>query len=448
MAIDRNAALVLIADDNRSNLELLCDVLVTEGLDVAFASNGHGVLEIVRHKKPDLILLDRLMPDLDGFETCRRIKDDPLTKDIPVIFTTSLSGTKDILRGFDVGAVDYLSRPFEHAELIARVRTQISLRKITQALQDKTTELESEIRERAAAQRALVDAVCQLERRTEELHEAQARMIKLEKQSTEIQMAGGFAHEMRNALASAKLRLAVVYSRDGDQESSACHDTRELLKELLVLSQANMPAELLAPFRRLISGINSNEKKILSAFSSISAQIERALEVTGRILEYSRHGFERASTAPFDLNEVIDKVVRSVEQSLAEGRVSLTVDSAPGCVLQGNENHFYSILSNLVLNARNALVEVAASRERLIKITLRQAQKSVLIEVEDSGVGIPAENLPRIFEPFFSTNPVSGTGLGLSMVKRLVFLYGGTIDVRSEVDRGTTFSVLFPRAPS
>ncbi|HEU4404190.1 MAG TPA: response regulator [Polyangiaceae bacterium] len=148
-------ALVLIVDDNPLNLEVLFTALEAEGLDVAVARDGETALKHVGYELPDLILLDALMPGLDGFETCRRLKADPKTRDVPVMFMTSLVDTRSRLEGFGAGAVDYVTKPFERAELVARVRTQISLRLATLELEQKNA---------------------RLERRTEELLEANERI--------------------------------------------------------------------------------------------------------------------------------------------------------------------------------------------------------------------------------------------------------------------------------
>jgi len=139
-----NVQLVLLADDNPVNLGVLCNALSGEQLELAVATNGQMVLEMARAEPPDLILLDVQMPVLDGFEACRRLKEDPKTRDIPVIFMTSLNELDSRIRGFSLGAVDYISKPFEEAELLARVRTQLALRSMTRALQEQNLKLEKQ----------------------------------------------------------------------------------------------------------------------------------------------------------------------------------------------------------------------------------------------------------------------------------------------------------------
>ncbi|WP_434047681.1 MULTISPECIES: response regulator [Sorangium] len=181
-------ALVLIADDNPLNIQVLCGALAGEGLNLAMAGDGEEVLEVVGREEPDLILLDALMPGLDGFETCKRLKANPATRDIPVVFMTSLAEERFRIQGFSVGAVDYVIKPFERGELLARVRTQLSLRRATRALKAQNQRLSDEIREREDAERAL-------ERRTAELYEANAQLARELAQREQAEAARAALHE-------------------------------------------------------------------------------------------------------------------------------------------------------------------------------------------------------------------------------------------------------------
>ena len=119
--------IILAVDDTPEHLELLRKVLDGDGYEACLAADGHQALERVELEPPDLILLDVLMPGLDGMEVCRRLKAEPATRDIPVIFLTCKSDSHDILAGFEVGAVDYVAKPFRIPELLARVRVHVEL---------------------------------------------------------------------------------------------------------------------------------------------------------------------------------------------------------------------------------------------------------------------------------------------------------------------------------
>jgi CheY-like chemotaxis protein len=123
-------SLVLIVDDEPKNLQVVGSLLRDKGYDVVFATNGPEALDALRLTPPDLVLLDVMMPDMDGYEVCRRIKQNPLTRKIPVIFLTAKSETEDIVRGFREGGVDYVTKPFRAEELLARVHTHVQLFKL------------------------------------------------------------------------------------------------------------------------------------------------------------------------------------------------------------------------------------------------------------------------------------------------------------------------------
>ncbi len=126
---------ILIVDDTPRNIQLLGTILKNEGYQINIAQNGVQALNVVARMPPDLILLDVMMPELDGFETCKRLKEAPETEDIPVIFLTAKVDTDDIVHGFELGAVDYVTKPFNAAELLSRVSTHLELRAARQRLQ-------------------------------------------------------------------------------------------------------------------------------------------------------------------------------------------------------------------------------------------------------------------------------------------------------------------------
>lgn len=146
---------ILIVDDTLTNLEVLFGCLTDAGFRILVAEDGISAIENAQYALPDLILLDILMPGIDGFETCSRLKADEATADIPVIFMTALTETVDKVKGFSLGAVDYITKPFQQEEVLARVQTHVSLRHLTRQLREQNTRLEREIQERQRKEEAL-----------------------------------------------------------------------------------------------------------------------------------------------------------------------------------------------------------------------------------------------------------------------------------------------------
>ncbi|MFN4775645.1 MAG: response regulator, partial [Pseudanabaena sp.] len=146
---------VLVVDDNPTNLSVLVNLLRDVGLRVLVATDGESAIEQTEYVKPDLILLDVMMPGIDGFETCQRLKSDAETVKIPIIFMTALSETVDKVRGLSLGAVDYVTKPFEHEEVLVRIRTHLTIAKQRQTIESQNLDLQAEISDRKRAEESL-----------------------------------------------------------------------------------------------------------------------------------------------------------------------------------------------------------------------------------------------------------------------------------------------------
>jgi len=137
-----NKGLILLVDDQPDNINVLIEHLDQQHFDISVALNGKEALELADTLQPDVILLDVMMPDPDGFETCRRLKQSPLSSQIPVLFMSALDETINKVKGFQVGGVDYITKPFQCEEVFARVQAHVTIRKQQQALSAKNTALE------------------------------------------------------------------------------------------------------------------------------------------------------------------------------------------------------------------------------------------------------------------------------------------------------------------
>jgi putative two-component system response regulator len=158
---DVSKASILVIDDTPANIQVVMDLLRVEGFRVLIAEDGEDGIESARAGSPDLILLDAMMPGIDGFETCRRLKADPRTRDIPVIFLTALAQTDQKLAGFDVGGADYVTKPLQHKELLARIRTQLENYAARKILRDHNATLELEVAQRTQELSAMQDVIIQ-----------------------------------------------------------------------------------------------------------------------------------------------------------------------------------------------------------------------------------------------------------------------------------------------
>lgn len=223
--LDFRTYTILIVDDNPANLGLLFNYLDSYGFELMVAQDGESGLEKAEYNQPDIILLDALMPGLDGFEVCRRLKNSALTRDIPVIFMTALTGPEDIVKGFAVGAVDYVTKPIRQEELLARVATHLRLRDLTRQLQLANQNLQQEVIERGQAEVALAkyrDHLEELvEQRTVELRRA---VEQLEQEIMERRQAEREVRQKSEQLRALTTRLAEIEEIERRRLARELHD--------------------------------------------------------------------------------------------------------------------------------------------------------------------------------------------------------------------------------
>jgi histidine kinase len=281
--------------------------------------------------------------------------------------------------------------------------------------------------------------------RTRALEKAQARLVQLERDTTEAQMAGGFAHEMRNALSGARLMLAKVYRKRGaGADWSQCAENSEGMKELFLRLRQDLPDDSLRDVSRVLKRINDGEAQLDMVLRGVDQSLERGLGITSLLLEYAQIGRARPGSGTVHIGPLVNLVLEDLGDEMSAQGIAVEVDIPEACIFSGDERHYHSILKNLVLNARDALLEREGSAARRIRLHVVEEPTRKVLTVSDTGAGIPVEVRARIFEPFFSTKPRTGTGLGLGMVKKLAALYGGQIEFDSELGHGTTFRIILP----
>jgi len=166
---------ILLVDDNADNLDLLSKILSKNGYEVGATTSGLFAIQSIVQEKPDLILLDIRMPGINGYEICRRIRKDPSCLEIPIIFISALSETTDKIRAFEVGGVDYITKPFQTEEVLARVKTHTSLLRMRKHLEQHVLELEEKNRQLEKLNKLFVD-------REFRINELKEKIKKLEKQ--------------------------------------------------------------------------------------------------------------------------------------------------------------------------------------------------------------------------------------------------------------------------
>jgi signal transduction histidine kinase len=291
-----------------------------------------------------------------------------------------------------------------------------------------------------------------IEKRTKELHDIQAKLLETQKRILENRITGGFAHEMRNALTGAQLEMKAVldYREQGKAATEVIKEAATtLLKKIKDLQSVyQIPKDQIA--QTLIPSIKEIAQVIeflAGTHQDVYHDLERGLSITSQIRDYVKMAELKPGNEPVDVAALLKSYETKYAKDFGEQTIHYSVTGQDSLILRGDETHFNSIFSNLILNARDALLETE-KEDKEIRISLESLEKDsrpfVQIKVQDNGTGIPENHLQEIFEPFFSTKPSSGTGLGLGIVKRLVQLYGGRIEVESKPGEGSLFIVTLP----
>jgi signal transduction histidine kinase/HPt (histidine-containing phosphotransfer) domain-containing protein len=372
---------ILVIDDVIENVAVLGAAL-SQVADVQFATSGQEGLELARRTAPDLILLDVMMPDMDGFEVCERLQQDEATRVIPVIFVTARTDAASESRGLALGAVDFIHKPLRPDLVQARVRLHLELAHRTRDLQ--------------AANQVLEDQVA---RRTQDLMDALQRAEGTARSKTDF--LARMSHELRTPL-NAVIGLAQV----GLREEASGRSTQTLYPRILSAGQ-------------------------------------HLLRVVNDVLDYSRieAGKSTVESQPFDLAATVAQAVQLLEpQAVAQG-ISLRVEWTPAsrARLLGDGQRIQQVLVNLLSNA----VKFTERGHVVLRITSQGARH--VFEVSDTGIGLTPEQISRLFQPFeqadnSSTRRHGGTGLGLVISRHLAREMGGDITVRSTPGQGSTFS--------
>jgi two-component system NtrC family sensor kinase len=464
---------ILAIDDTPEQLRLLVKVLTENGYEVRPVTNGKIALAATKLNPPDLILLDIMMPEMDGYEVCTLLKADKQTKKIPVIFISAVHEVWDKVKAFEIGGVDYITKPFQVQEVLARVETHLALISTQKILAAKNEEL--------AAKNVELDLTLQ------QLKNAQEELIQSAKMAALGQLIASIAHEINTPLGAITSSVRHIGSFWNDcllnfpeflQKLSPSHqqDFRSLLKTISQNETALTTREERKLRNSLASQLQTCEVENASQLASLLVEIgvnniegvlsllkdpasENILQtayqfanVQTSILSITTAA-ERASKVVFALKKYAhcDNIGEPIKVQITDGidtiltlythqiKQSITViknyqDFLPPIWCYPDELN--QVWTNLIHNALQAM-----DYRGTLTIEVKQQNGNIIASFTDSGKGIPSEILPKIFQPFFTTKPPGeGSGLGLDIVKKIIDKHKGKIDVES-VPGQTTFTI-------
>ncbi|MFB2923682.1 hybrid sensor histidine kinase/response regulator [Aerosakkonema funiforme] len=451
MTIDASKkSIILVIDDSPTNLEVLCNFLDESGFEVWSSLSGEKALQRLKIAQPDLILLDVVMPGKDGFEICRSLKKNSLTQDIPVIFMTALANTTDKIKGLKLGAVDYITKPFQAEEVLVRLELHLRLRNLTKALATKNEQLKVEIKERQAVETTLRELQQDLEQRVEartaELKEAQVWLVQSEKIASLGQLVAGIAHEVNNPVNFIVGNLGHIdrYFED--------------LIDLLNLYQKYLPE----PPTEVIDKIEQIElKELLSdlpkVLNSMHIGASRILDLSSSLRNFSR--LDDAGKKVVNIHEGIESTLLILGHRLKARPdfpgIKVIKEYGEFPLVECYPGQLNQVFMNLIANAIDALEDKIRSQniddkyanyQPMIQIKTEVIKLQVLIHIIDNGPGISEEFQQQVFAPFFTTKPPGkGTGLGLSISQKIVVInHSGQLTCSSVIGQGTEFVIKIP----
>lgn len=440
---EANKVDILVVDDTPINLRLLSNLLSERGYEVRKAISGKLALLAASSHPPDLILLDIMMPDMDGYEVCQQLKASPITCDIPVIFLSALDDVADKMKAFDCGGSDYITKPFQVKEVIARVQNQLTILQQKKQLQLQNILLQKEITERQEAELLLKSQTTKLEEALQELKRTQSQLVQTEKMSSLGKLVAGFAHEINNPVTfiSGNINHAYEYMQN--------------LLDLIEVYQAEYPRQTPAIEQALelldLAFVKEDLQKLIE---SMNVGVERIRNIIFSLQNFSR--LDQAQVKRVDLHEGIESALilqksRLVKES-GEVKIQVIKHYAQLPKVTCYPGEINQVFMNILSNAIDALEEAKQKgffmeKEPTITIyTELEGNDFVGVRICDNGVGISEEVKSQIFDPFFSTKPVGrGTGLGLSISYSIVVeAHGGQLNCFSIPGQGAEFKITLP----
>ncbi len=363
--------LILAVDDVEENLNTIAEILRRNDFQVMVASSGKMALKLLERRKPDLILLDIMMPEMDGYTVAGIIQRRQEWQDIPIIFLSALADVDAKVKGFEVGGVDYITKPFMEKEVIARINTHLELSWLRKSLEHTIEQLR-------------------------EANKAKDDFFKV------------ISHDLRSPLSSIA-NLGELLQQDGVAGDPT--SVKELGKMI-----TNVANQLLAMVNDLLDVTKIEAGKFTLQLAEVN------------FIDIARHSAELMR-----MNAAAKKVELRTEFSTEH--IPTVVDAAK----------MGQVLNNLLSNAIKFTPAGGT-----VTLRVRDCGDTLVFQVEDTGIGIPEDMMPHLFEKFGphqrpGTEGEKGTGLGMPIIKGFVELHGGKVEVQSKEGVGTTFTITLPK---
>ena len=401
---------VLVIDDNPEMLDFVRQV-VSHRYRVATAANADDALIALRLSPTDLIVSDVMMPGPDGIALCQTLKKDPDLGHIPLILLTARASLDSKLTGLAAGADDYITKPFHPDELMARIAALLRMRRM---------------------ERELRQSHDRLTQAYDGLRDAQAQLAHSEKMAALGTLVAGVAHEINNPVSFIHSSIDLI--------STSIEELKEIVETYLGEESAQVPpSNGTTPANLLQAAFGDGERfaNLLDNAQICKEGAQRAASIVQDLRTFSRPSTNGRQAT--DLHELLEQSLRLLRGEI-KGRITVQRDYGDLPSVPCDPGQISQVFLNLLANAAQAISDRG-------ELTLRTTCNGQVVEIQvaDSGPGMSTETAQKIFDPFFTTKEVGkGTGLGLSIVRSLIHAHGGDVQVDSEIDHGTTFTVTLP----
>lgn len=379
--METNKKLIMIIDDVPKNIQVLANILDEQNYEIAFADNGHLALQILNNVKPDLILLDVMMPEMDGYELCTILKNSDDLKDIPIIFLTAKNDTDSIVKSFDIGAADYLTKPFNSSELLARVKTQLALSESKRKLKDINQLLEQKVNEK-----------------TIELRLANEKLNKLDKAKN--YLLGLLSHELLTPITQIKSAIS-----------------------LLKLS-------------------NENDDEIIDFLENSVAWIEKIATISKLITALKAEKYEMKLTE-FCLCNLLDEVLYNFSEKFNEKQIKIISNHNDNKLLVKADYYLLNLFFNFVID--NAIKFSKINGEIKIDINQNEKECIISIIDSGNGFTKEyLENQFEFFNSDNLLHHKQGLGLSLAASKMIFESHGGKLILGNIENNGAIVTAILP----
>lgn len=415
---------ILIVDDQPDNLRLLSKTLTDAGHKVKSAISAQMALIGINSGLPELILLDIMMPDMDGYQLCQNLKANPQTQDIPVIFLSALDHELDKIKAFEVGGLDYITKPFQVREVLARVKNQLTIVRQQQKIIEQNAQL-------------VQQNLCLQQLNTELMHSNQ-ELLRSNKDLEEFAFIA--SHDLRSPLQSLKAFTYLLNQKYQDvlDEKATRYVTRiaeagdrmeRLIHDLLNYSRVGTSTIELEP---------TDCNKILEL---VLTDLQEAIDSTGTVISYQN--LPTVMGNPTQLTQLFQNLIgNAIKFRQPDVVPQITISAKSKNYIDKKPSEVEEPLSNIGTNNSSSVALVSPQISKFQTLRKSHCASEWIFEINDNGIGIEPDYFERIFQVFqrlHSNDEYPGTGIGLAICKKIVERHGGCIWVESSFGVSTTF---------